>query len=71
MIHPDPEITVEINEDMRLAEIADVRAGYGPRIWTCPDCGASHDRGWFPTEGSHRCLRCGYVGPGGTLELVT
>lgn len=64
--HPDPEINAAVAEDRIAAEVADLAAGYPVSRWTC-DCGASHTRGWFPAEGSHRCLRCGYVGRGGTL----
>jgi len=33
--------------------------------FVCPQCGAKHDRGWFPpgVKNSYRCLKCGYVGP--------
>jgi hypothetical protein len=65
--HPDPAIDAEVRADGLLAERADLAAGYGPRWWRCP-CGASHRRGWFMSEGVHRCLRCGYVGEGGTIH---
>jgi len=66
--HPDPEINAEVAKDAMEAEIFDVMvAGYAPRRWTC-DCGASHSRGFFQAPGVHRCLRCGYVGRGGTLD---
>lgn len=66
--HPDPEINrlvaIEANEGERI----DVAAGFPPRRWTC-ECGASHSRGFFPIGGTgHRCLRCGYVGPGGVMD---
>ncbi|MHB8734256.1 MAG: hypothetical protein ACYC6M_03025 [Terriglobales bacterium] len=32
-------------------------------IFTCPDCEATHTRGWFGAPGNFRCLRCGYTGP--------
>lgn len=65
--HPDPAIAAEVAADVLAAEVADLAAGYPPRAWTCPDCGAEHSRGHFLTIGSHRCLRCGYVGTGGVM----
>src|SRR5712672_19406 len=65
--HPDPAIAAEVEADARAAEAIDVAAGYPPRPWTC-DCGASHQRGHYLTIGTHRCLACGYVGPGGALR---
>jgi predicted RNA-binding Zn-ribbon protein involved in translation (DUF1610 family) len=33
--------------------------------FTCPSCGAQHDRGWIGYRlGSFRCMRCGYSGHG-------
>jgi hypothetical protein len=64
--HPDPEINAEIAQTALEAEQADLAAGYPPRPWLC-DCGASHSRGHFMTVGVHRCLGCGYVGPGGVM----
>lgn len=65
--HPDPIINAEVAADAMEAEIVDVMvAGYAPRRWFC-DCGANHDRGFFQAPGVHRCLRCGYVGCGGTF----
>ena len=66
--HPDPEINAEIIEAARQAEIIDLAAGYPPRFWRCPDCGAGHKRGHFQVIGVHRCLGCGYVGDGGTVH---
>jgi hypothetical protein len=36
-----------------------------PPGFLCPECGAKHNRGYFPpgTVGSFRCLNCGYQGP--------
>jgi len=65
--HGDPAISVEVAADAATAEAFDLAAGYPPRRWTC-DCGASHSRGHFGAVGVHRCLACGYVGSGGTLE---
>lgn len=66
--HPDPEINAEVVRDAADAERSDVRSGYPPRRWMCPDCGASHERGFFPLgTDAHRCLRCGYLGVGGVL----
>ena len=64
--HPDPAILAELELEARIAEAFDVTAGYQPRRWTC-QCGAAHARGHFPYVGSHRCMRCGYVGEGGSL----
>lgn len=66
-VHPDPAIAAEVEADARVAEAADIAAGYPPRPWTC-HCGASHDRGHFLTVGTYRCLACGYVGIGGALD---
>lgn len=68
--HPDPEINAGVAADRAEAEAFDVSIGYPPSRWTC-DCGANHARGFFPIGSkSHRCLNCGYVGPGGTLAPV-
>lgn len=56
-----PERTVD-----PAVEIQDVNAGKEPRRWRC-DCGVEHRRGHFQTIGIHRCLACGYIGPGGTV----
>ena len=64
--HPDPRINAEVAADALDAERADLTAGYPPRPWCCP-CGAAHARGHFGAIGIHRCLACGYVGPGGVL----
>lgn len=66
--HPDPAIDAEVRADALVNERIDLDAGYPPRWWVCPDCGASHRRGWFMSEGTHRCLRCGYVGVFGTMH---
>lgn len=66
--HDDPEINAEIAADALAAERADLAAGYPPRRWRCP-CGVEHSRGHFETVGIHRCLACGYVGPGGVMLL--
>lgn len=63
--HPDPEINAEVLQDIADAERVDMAAGFPPYKWQC-DCGASHSRGHFGSIGVHRCLRCGYVGAGGT-----
>lgn len=43
------------------------RATPPPEIpqFVCPQCGATHDRGYYPPGafGTYRCLQCGYVGP--------
>lgn len=65
--HPDPEINAGVILDAIAAEVADLRAGYLPRRWKCPDCGRSHSRGHFMSIGVHRCLWCGYVGIGGVM----
>jgi rubredoxin len=65
--HPDPEINAGVAAEVLEAERADLAAGYPPRTWICPDCGASHSRGHFMNVGQHRCLRCGYVGSGGVM----
>jgi hypothetical protein len=66
--HPDPAINAECIIDAIEAERADLAAGYPPRRWTCI-CGASHSRGHFMSVGAHRCLRCGYQGTGGVMEV--
>jgi rubredoxin len=33
-----------------------------PAPFTCPECGAQHDRGWVDGVETYRCLGCGYVG---------
>jgi rubredoxin len=65
--HPDPEINAEVAADALEAERADLAAGYPPRRWKCPSCGAEHERGHFMTIGIHRCLGCGYAGPDGVM----
>lgn len=65
--HPDPEINTGVAADVLTAEVADLRAGYAPRRWKCPDCGRIHGRGHFMAIGTHRCLHCGYVGSGGVM----
>lgn len=65
--HPDPVINIAVMADALEAEQFDLAAGYPPRWWTCP-CGAAHQRGHFDAVGNHRCLRCGYAGPGGTMH---
>jgi len=64
--HPDPAINREVAEEALTAEKIDLSVGYPPRRWRC-DCGAEHGRGHFQVIGVHRCLRCGYVGPGGLM----
>jgi hypothetical protein len=64
--HPVPEIAAEVQADIRQAEAADVAAGFRPYRWIC-SCGAAHSRGTINGV-DHRCLRCGYIGPGGELE---
>lgn len=66
--HPNPAINAEVILDVIEAEKHDLAAGYPPRRWTC-ECGASHSRGHFPigSIGSHRCMKCGYVGTGGVM----
>lgn len=66
--HPDPTIDAEVRADALAAETTDIAAGYAPRWWLCPDCRATHRRGWFQAVGVHRCLGCGYVGEGGTMH---
>ncbi len=66
--HPDPEINAEIEQMALDAERFDLAAGYPPRYWVCPDCGAGHRRGHFMAIGAHRCLFCGYIGTGGTMH---
>ena len=63
--HPDADIDEELHKEAAEAEAADLTAGYPPRRWRC-DCGSEHGRGHFLSIGQHRCLRCGYVGQGGT-----
>lgn len=64
--HPDPVINAEVAAETLESEILDLQAGLDPRRWTCP-CGKSHQRGHFYSIGIHRCLSCGYVGPGGVM----
>jgi hypothetical protein len=64
--HSDPIINEEIIIESIASEALDLTIGYPPRRWTCP-CGASHSRGHFNAIGTHRCLRCGYVGSGGVM----
>ena len=66
--HPDPEIDAGIRADMLISERIDLAAGYPPRWFLCPQCGATHRRGWFMSQGMHRCLGCGYVCAGGTTH---
>ena len=66
--HPDPAINAEVMGDALDAETADLAAGYLPRWWVCPECGASHQRGHFMSIGVHRCMGWGYVGDGGTMH---
>jgi rubredoxin len=35
--------------------------------FTCPQCGAKHDRGYVDGYSTFRCLRCGYSGTGAPL----
>jgi hypothetical protein len=65
---PDPEINAKIEAQALEGELADLAAGYAPKFWRCPDCGAGHQRGHFQTIGVHRCMGCGYVGTGGTMH---
>lgn len=65
--HTDPEINAEVAAAALEVERIDLAAGYAPRGWTCPDCGASHKRGHFQVVGVHRCLGCGYLGDGGVM----
>ena len=64
--HPDAAINAEVAADALAAEVADLAVGFPPKLWLC-ECGAGHARGFFQSFGVHRCLRCGYVGPGGVL----
>ena len=64
--HPDPVVNAEVAADALDAERVDLEAGYPPRRWRCPS-GAEHSRGHFGVIGVHRCLACGYVGPGGVM----
>jgi rubredoxin len=66
--HPDPEINAEVAAEAVRVEMLDVSLGYSPRWWRCPNCGATHRRGWFLAFGQHRCLGCGYVGAEGTMH---
>ena len=68
MYHLDPEINAEIMQEALESERLDLAAGYPPRWWWCPECGASHGRGHFQVIGIHRCLHCGYVGDGGVMD---
>lgn len=65
--HPDPEINALIAAEALENEKADLASGLPPAKWTCPDCATSHKRGHFGTIGSHRCMKCGYVGGGGII----
>lgn len=65
--HPDPTINAELIEQSIEAERFDLAVGYPPRAWTC-SCGATHSRGHHLTIGTHRCLRCGYVGTAGVMH---
>jgi hypothetical protein len=64
--HPDDEINEGVAQDAREGEAASLAVGLAPSPWEC-ECGAAHDRGHFGVIGNHRCLRCGYSGPGGRL----
>ena len=64
--HSDPAISAEIAAQTLEAEERDLAAGMLPRRWIC-DCGTSHSRGHFYRVGIHRCLGCGYIGPGGIM----
>jgi hypothetical protein len=64
--HDDETINREIHLDMLAAEAADLKAGFPVTRWAC-DCGASHSRGTINGV-AHRCLRCGFIGVGGTLD---
>ena len=64
--HPDVAINDEIVADALIGERADLAAGYLPRRWRCV-CGREHARGHFMSIGAHRCLGCGYMGPGGVM----
>ena len=66
--HPDPEINFEITHEAIAAEVADLKIGYPPRWWMCPECGNQHQRGHFMAIGQHRCLWCGYIGTGGIMD---
>jgi hypothetical protein len=66
--HPDPEINAQVTEEANANERFDVAARLPPRWWICPECGASHTRGFIDGHSSHRCLRCGYGGGGGTFS---
>lgn len=66
--HPDPDINAGVAADVLEAEIIDLRIGYPPRHWTCPDCGRGHSRGHHMAIGRHRCLCCGYEGSGGVMS---
>ena len=65
--HPDPEINAGVVADAAEAERADLAAGYPPRRWRCPECSTEHSRGHVGAIGVHRCLSCGYTGPGGIM----
>jgi hypothetical protein len=66
--HPDPEINAEVAAEALAAESFDLRAGLPPSEWEC-ECGATHTRGHFQSIGTHRCLKCGYVGHGGVMTF--
>lgn len=65
--HPDSEINKGVAAEVLASEVIDLKVGYPPRRWTCPQCALSHSRGHFLSIGSHRCLGCGYVGGGGVM----
>lgn len=65
--HPDPEINAEIIDMAIESEAFETSVGYPPRAWTCV-CGATHNRGSFMTIGTHRCLKCGYIGTEGVMH---
>lgn len=67
--HPDNEINAEVLQETTESELADLAAGYNPRWWECPQCSASHQRGYFGSAPNHRCLNCGYVGNRGVMTI--
>lgn len=66
--HPDPVVDAQIRADALAGELRDLEVGYPARWWRCPQCQATHRRGFFLGFGQHRCLRCGYVGERGTIH---
>ena len=42
-----------------------------PPPFTCPQCGAQHNRGWVDGVETFRCLRCGYVGKENASQPLT